>query len=142
MMRLDMWPDFEGPRKPFFSRRGAIVLVAIVLAILAILIFALLGNAAVWDDGWEPDINIVIQVERDDSGAPTITPFLVSNRFRWELDQDRPAQAQIDRVVQEERLIYYALGSQPSSNPVPEPVSMLLMGTGLIGLWVLGRKRR
>jgi len=138
-MRFDTWPDLKVNRKPKYQYPWTMGIIILLIIILMILFLFVPGEATVWDDGWEPDINVIFR-PKDNNGFMTFVPFLKGEYFFVELRQDIPIQKQINRIIAFEILIHYIVGDQIQIKSVPEPISMVLLGSGIVGLIVIRRK--
>ena len=143
MMRFDAWPDLRDRSRrpsshPWIMALLITLIVSAIVIISCLFVFISISGATTWDDGWEPDANVTLRIV-EKNGFLIFTPFLVGEYYTWEYT----GPEQIPKMIAEEKLIHYIQGSQsPRSPPAPEPMSMLLMGSGLIGLWILGRRKR
>jgi len=101
----------------------------------AILIASILylWTIPVYGSTWEPEVEWVVEANMD---APWKL-YQVSEHFRWERKFWKAVP--FERIYAAERLVHYALEAQGKPVATPEPLSVVLLGSGL-GLLIARRK--
>ena len=94
-----------------------------------------LWTLPVYGSTWAPEVEWVVEANMD---APWKL-YQVSEHFKWERKFWKAVP--FERIYAAERLVHYALEAQERPVATPEPTSLLLLGSGLVGLAVARRKR-
>ena len=106
------------------------------LLILFILMILWLFTLPVYGSTWEPTVEWVIEVQ---GGEFPFTVYVQSEHYRVKWDGSCPQL--FERVEAAEYLLHYAIEAQARPVATPEPVTLLLLGSGLVGLVWARRKR-